>query len=58
MAGGIDTPERGEPGFAEAKIALENQILRRTVRLSFPGSQKRDGFGRLPCRWKTIKQEK
>ena len=58
MADGIDTPERGEPGFVEAKVALENQILRRTVRLSFPGRRKRGGFGRLLCAWKTIKQEK
>lgn len=51
---GIDTPERGEPGFAEAKAALETQILGRTVRLSFPSQRKRDNFGRLLCAWQLI----
>ena len=29
----VDTPERWEPGFETAKSALENLILRRSVRI-------------------------
>ena len=28
---GIDTPERGQPGYDEAKVALSNLILGKTV---------------------------
>jgi micrococcal nuclease len=44
---GIDTPERGEPGFIEARERLARQIEGRVVRLSFDGPRKRDAFGRL-----------
>jgi hypothetical protein len=44
---GIDTPERGEPGFEEATAALRALIAGRVVRLAFPEDRKRDSFGRL-----------
>lgn len=28
---GIDTPERGQPGFNEAKVALANLVLNKTL---------------------------
>ena len=47
---GIDTPERGEPGFNEATAALAAMIEGRAVRLEFPAPRKRDSSGRLLCR--------
>ena len=44
---GIDTPERGEPGFQEAPEQLRGEIGGRSVRLTFPTRRKRDNFGRL-----------
>lgn len=44
----IDTPERGEPGFAEARTALSRLLIRRKVTLEFArGKPTRDRFGRL-----------
>ena len=48
---GIDAPERGQPGYAEAREALEREILGKAVRLTFPGPRKRDHFGRLLVRY-------
>jgi endonuclease YncB( thermonuclease family) len=45
----IDTPEHGEPGFAEATEALKQLLGDGPVRLKFeePGVLKRDNIGRL-----------
>jgi len=47
----IDTPERGERGFYEAKEALSDLIGRRAITLEFetPGELQRDRYGRLLC---------
>ncbi len=45
---GIDTPERGKPGFAEATDYLRGRIGDSAVELVFPeGKIKRDSFGRF-----------
>ena len=44
---GIDTPERGEPGFKIATKQLRDEISGQRVRLTFPARRKRDNFGRL-----------
>ncbi len=44
---GIDAPERGQPGAAEATAALTREIAGKRVRLTFPARHKRDNFGRL-----------
>ena len=50
---GIDTPERGEPGYEEATRALEGLIIGEEVKLTFADpSDKRDNFGRLLARVK------
>ena len=53
----IDTPERGEAGFKEAKRALENLIQGREVRCELvdanpwePGFQERGKYGRPVAR--------
>lgn len=43
---GIDTPERGQPGFQEATAATRDLIEGQAVTLTFEG-KKRDRFGRL-----------
>ena len=43
---GIDTPERGECGFDESKVALERLIRGRRVQLRM-SDEDRDGYGRL-----------
>jgi endonuclease YncB( thermonuclease family) len=43
---GIDTPERGECGYARASRALERQVLGRRVRLA-RSDEDRDRYGRL-----------
>lgn len=47
---GIDTPERGEPGYDEATDALRELIGDKIVRLEFTEHRKRDNFGRLLCK--------
>ena len=51
----IDTPERGKPGYQEARSALAELIEGKTVLLDFGGraaTQRQDGFGRLlACVW-------
>lgn len=42
---GINTPERGEPYYAEAKKFLESKVLNKTVRLEF-GKEKYDLYER------------
>ncbi len=45
---GIETPERGRPGFAESTEYLRERIGDNTVELVFPeGEIKRDDFGRF-----------
>lgn len=45
---GIDTPERNEPGFIEAKEYLRELLGDNPVELVFPRRKvRRDGFGRL-----------
>ncbi len=44
---GIDTPERGEPGYNEATEFTKNYLLNKYIHLSFPDKNKRDHFGRL-----------
>ena len=46
---GVDTPERGEPGYEEAAAALARLIGRGPVRIEFdtPGKVERDRYGRL-----------
>ena len=44
---GIDTPERGEPGFEIATKQLRDEISGQRVRLTSPARRKRDNFGRL-----------
>jgi endonuclease YncB( thermonuclease family) len=51
---GIDTPERGEPGYQEATDTLRDKIDGQRVRLSFPGKKKRDNFGRLLCEYVVV----
>lgn len=48
---GIDTPERGQPGYTEATEALRGLIASKTVTITFddPKGHKRDHFGRLLC---------
>ena len=48
---GIDTPERGEPGYQEATDKLRAEIGGQRVILSFPAKRKRDNFGRLLCKY-------
>ena len=44
----IDAPERGEPGYAEARDALAELIAGETITLTFHDpDDKRDSFGRL-----------
>jgi micrococcal nuclease len=45
----IDTPEREEPGYGEARRALERLVSRREVYLAFeePGRPERGDHGRL-----------
>lgn len=45
----VNTPEKNEPGFLEAKEALQTLVRGGTVELEFekPDAEKRDGFGRL-----------
>jgi len=42
----IDTPEKGEPLYAEASAMLERLALGRDARIEFAG-RRRDGYGRL-----------
>jgi endonuclease YncB( thermonuclease family) len=51
---GIDTPERGEPGYQEATDKLRTEIGGQRVRLAFPGKRKRDNFGRLLCEYVVV----
>ena len=44
---GIDTPERGEPGFKEATEFTKSLLLNRNPVITFPDKNKRDHFGRL-----------
>ena len=45
----VDTPERGEPGYAEARAALEEMVRGKRITLEWeqPGHPERDNFGRL-----------
>ncbi|MEK6906133.1 MAG: thermonuclease family protein [Nanoarchaeota archaeon] len=43
---GINTPEKGEAYYKEAKEFLENMVLNKTVRLE-AGKEKTDRYGRL-----------
>ncbi len=43
---GVDTPERGEPGYAEATEALRRMVGGRQVRLRY-GGRLRGRYGRL-----------
>lgn len=43
---GVDTPERDEPLYHEARAFLENLVLGRAVRLEYGGAR-RDRYGRL-----------
>ena len=43
---GINTPERGERGFLEAKVFLENLILNKSVVLEYVGPRE-DKYGRI-----------
>jgi micrococcal nuclease len=45
----VDTPEKDQPGFAEATEALKALVRGGTISLEFaePDVEKRDGFGRL-----------
>ena len=45
----IDTPERDEPGYAEAREALKHLVRKGVVTLEFEkrAVESRDGFGRL-----------
>ena len=47
----IDTPERNEKGFYEAKEALADMIQGKNVKLEFetPGEVQRDRYGRFLC---------
>lgn len=42
---GVNSPERGEVYYTEAKEFLENQIINRTIMLEY-GSEKEDRYGR------------
>jgi hypothetical protein len=44
---GIDTPERGQPGYSEAAAAMTAMVLGRQVVLSPGAQQDRDRYGRL-----------
>lgn len=44
---GIDAPERGKPGAAEATEALRELTEGKIIRLVFTEERKRDNFGRL-----------
>lgn len=44
---GIDTPERGECGFDEARLALEALVLEKRVALTPSGQEDTDKYGRL-----------
>lgn len=44
---GIDTPERGACGFAEASQALSSRVLGRTVELEAGARDDRDRYGRI-----------
>jgi len=46
---GINAPERREPHGPQATQALRDLIGGKVVRIQFPGSRKRDNFGRLLC---------
>lgn len=43
---GVNTPERGQPFYEEAKRYNERLVLGKTVRVE-TGAQKRDGYGRI-----------
>lgn len=45
----VDTPEKNQPGFEEAREALKTLVRAGWVELEFedPNKEKRDGFGRL-----------
>lgn len=47
---GIDTPERGDPGYDEATAALKAMIEGKPVTLYYEGETRRDNFGRLLAR--------
>jgi endonuclease YncB( thermonuclease family) len=48
---GIDTPERGEPGFHEATGALRRIVEGEKIRIEFANvNDKRDKYGRLLAR--------
>ncbi len=47
---GVDAPERSDPNGPAATEALREMIDRKTVRLVFPATSKRDNFGRLLAR--------
>jgi endonuclease YncB( thermonuclease family) len=44
---GVDTPERGCPGFLEAKKNLEDLVLTKRIVLVSDGKQESDRYGRL-----------
>jgi len=44
---GVDTPERDEPFYGEARAFLEGRARGRTVRLAFCAEEPRDRYGRL-----------
>jgi endonuclease YncB( thermonuclease family) len=46
---GVDAPEKGEPGYAQAKRALEQLVAGQTVEVD---TQARDAYGRSVARVK------
>jgi len=43
---GIDTPERGQDGYEQAKVAL-SELMSDSVRIEFAGGDDKDVYGRL-----------
>ncbi len=44
---GVNTPERGEPGYREAKDFMKSMCLSRTVQLDIDDAKRHDKYGRV-----------
>ncbi|MGB9837625.1 thermonuclease family protein [Methanothermobacter sp.] len=44
---GVNTPERGEPGYREAKDFMQSMCLSRTVQLDIDDAKRHDKYGRV-----------
>lgn len=44
---GVDTPERGEPGYKEAKDFVKKNCLGKTIYLDIDDAKKEDKYGRI-----------